>query len=57
MTRLLPACLGALCIGACDAKLASAMLRAGGGCDWVREALGPGMGFAVGWIGPRFSRG
>jgi len=40
----------AMAIGACYAELASAMPRAGGSYFWVKQAIGPGTGFFVGWI-------
>ena len=40
----------ALAIGACYAELGSAMPRAGGSYFWVKQAMGRGVGFAVGWI-------
>ncbi len=40
----------AMAIGACYAELASAMPRAGGSYFWVKQALGPGAGFFVGWV-------
>jgi amino acid transporter len=40
----------AVCIGGCYAELASAMPWAGGSYFWVKQALGPGAGFGVGWI-------
>jgi len=40
----------ALAIGSCYAELASAMPRAGGSYFWVKQALGPRIGFGVGWI-------
>ena len=41
----------ALAIGSCYAELSSAMPRAGGSYYWVKQALGTGAGFGVGWIG------